>query len=155
MIVIPHIKNKILRLKYLDMCGTHVRQFRLGKVRLWTSTADKIIDHLYRLKIEFFSLYVALKRCVNCSTVSTSCHFFVNWLNPDESGLTQIKQLIIFMSSSWFPAKSGNQLIVEQSNFEQLIPTQNTHSFRKCISLTYLRLLCFIWIRHFSNYLSN
>jgi hypothetical protein len=52
--------------------------------------ADKIIDHIYRLKIDFFSLFVALERSVNCSTVSTKCHFFchlvdsgwarINWI---------------------------------------------------------------------------
>ncbi len=50
--------------------------------------------------------------------------FFVTCSNPVEPGLTGFKQLINFVSSSWFPAKSVDQLIVEQSNFEQLIPTR-------------------------------
>jgi hypothetical protein len=75
-------------------------------------------------KIDFFSLYVALERSVNCSTVLTSCHFFVNWSNPVEPGLTRFEQLKNFVLSSWFPAKSVDELIVEQSNFEQLVPTR-------------------------------
>jgi hypothetical protein len=49
--------------------------------------ADKIIDYFYRLKIDFFSLYVAQERSVNCSTVSTICHFFCQLL---ESGWARI-----------------------------------------------------------------
>ncbi len=49
--------------------------------------------------------------------------FFVNCLNPVELGFTGFEQLINFVSSSRFPAKSVDQLIVEHLNFEQLIPT--------------------------------
>ena len=70
-----------------------------------------------------------LLESVNCSTVSTICHFFClllesSYLNPVEPGLTGFEQLINFVSSSWFAAKSVEQMIVEQSNFEQFTPTQ-------------------------------
>ena len=50
--------------------------------------------------------------------------FLVNCSNLVEPGLTGFKQLINFVSSSWFPA---HHLIVEQSNFEQFTPTPNIH----------------------------
>ena len=49
--------------------------------------------------------------------------FFVNCSNPVEPGLTGFEQLINFVLSSWFAAKSVEQMIVEQSNFEQFTPT--------------------------------
>ena len=49
--------------------------------------------------------------------------FFVNGLNPVEPGLTGFKQLIYYVLSSWFAAKSVEQMIVEHSNFEQFTPT--------------------------------
>ncbi len=55
--------------------------------------------------------------------------FFVNCSNLVEPGLSGFEQLINFVSSSWFPAKSVDQLIVAQSNFEQLIPTLKYHYF--------------------------
>ncbi len=54
--------------------------------------------------------------------MSTICLFFCQLVKSD--WLTGFKQLINFVSSSWFPAKSVNQLIVEQSNFKQFTPTQ-------------------------------
>ncbi len=62
-------------------------------------------------KIEF---YCRKKMCVNCS-------------NPVYPGLTGFEQLINFVSSSWFPAKSVEQMIVEQSNFEQFTPTREKY----------------------------
>ncbi len=62
----------------------------------------------------------------------SKCHFFVNCLNPIEPGLTGFEQLIYFVSSSWFPAKSVDQLIVEQSNFEQFTPLCNITWIKFC-----------------------
>ena len=65
------------------------------------------------------------KKCQLLDSVNQLSLFFVNCSNPIEPGLTRFKQLKIFVLSSWFPAKSVDQLIVEQSNFEQLIATLN------------------------------
>ncbi len=67
--------------------------------------------------------------------------FSVNCLNPVEPGLTGFKQLINFVSSSWFPAKSVDQLIVEQSNFEQFTPTcQVPHNLCATLNSLFARL---------------
>ncbi len=50
------------------------------------STADKIIYHFYRKKMDFFSLYVA-RESVICSTLSSKWHFFCQLL---ESSLARI-----------------------------------------------------------------
>ncbi len=58
-----------------------------------------------------FPVYMcALENSINCS-------------NPVYPSSTGFEQLINFVSSNWFPAKSVEQMIVEQSNFEQLTPT--------------------------------
>ncbi len=61
--------------------------------------------------------------------------FFVNCLNPVEPGLSGFKQLINFLSSSWFAAKSVEQMIVEQSNFEQFTPTWSVYLLSSTIQL--------------------
>ena len=55
-------------------------------------------------KIEFLHFTVAKKMSVNCST-------------------TGFEQLLNFVSSTWFAAKSVEQMTVEQSYFEQFTPT--------------------------------
>ncbi len=50
---------------------------------------------------------------------------FIICFNPVKQAFTGFKQLINFVSSSWFPAKSVEQMIVEQSNFEQFTPIRN------------------------------
>ena len=62
-------------------------QVRLGQVRSLTCTADKIIDHFHMKKFELLHFTVAKKMSVNCSTLSSSCHFFCHLL---ESGLARI-----------------------------------------------------------------
>ena len=90
--------------------------------------------------------------------VSTTRHcqavvnYFVNCSIPVEPGLTGFEQLINFVSSSWFAAKSAEQMIVEQSNFEQFTPTlcncQNWFKyysiFKAIQNLFYNRLIHFL-----------
>ncbi len=42
-------------------------------------------------------------------------------------GLTGFEQMIKFVSSNWFAAKSVEQMRVEQSQFEQFTPTRSTY----------------------------
>ena len=76
--------------------------------------ADKIIDHFYRLKIDFFSLYVTLERGVNCSTVILFCHLL-------ESGLARI---------NWIRA-------VDKFSVEQLICCQKCRA-NDCRAIEFL-----------------
>ncbi len=66
-------------------------------------------------------------------------NIFVICSNPVKQAFTGFEQLINFVSSSWFPAKSVEQMIVEQSNFEQFTPTHNLHKI-----LNYLNKKIFI-----------
>jgi hypothetical protein len=77
--------------------------------------------------------------------------FFVNCLNPVEPGLIGFEQLINFVSSSWFAAKSVEQMIVEQLNFEQFTPTLENQlpftitllEFQSCRNIDFLKLILF------------
>ena len=61
--------------------------------------------------------------------------FFVNCSNPVYPGLTGFEQESKKVSSSWFPAKSVEQLRVEQSQFEQFTPTLPFLNDQKMIHL--------------------
>ncbi len=99
-----------VRLYQVRFGQVRLGQVRLGKVRKGQVKQGRIGHEQVRQiklltisignKIDFFSLYVALERSVNCSTVLTSCHFFVNWSNPVEPGLTRFEQLKNFVLSS-------------------------------------------------------
>ena len=69
-------------------------------------------------KIELLHFTVAKKISVNCSIFLVICS------NPVKPGLTGFEQLIKFVSSNWYAAKSVEQMSVEQSQFEQFTPTQ-------------------------------
>ena len=65
-------------------------------------------------------------------------YFFI-CLNQVYPGFTWFEQLINFVSSSWFAAKSVEQMRVEQSQFEQFTPTRL--NLTKC--LIYVTRMCF------------
>ncbi len=87
--------------------------------------ADKIIDHFYRLKIDFFSLYVALGRSVNCS----------NSVYPSSTGF---EQLINFVSSNQISSSSPPLY------FTQFHTTSNSSSSVDKIFIIYCQLSAFL-----------
>ena len=76
-----------VRLGQVRLGQVRIGQVRLGQVRSLTCTADKIIDHFYMKKFDLLHFTVANKMSVNCSTLSSSCHFFCHLL---KSGLARI-----------------------------------------------------------------
>ena len=55
-------------------------------------------------------------------------HFTVAKKMTTARRLTGFEQIIKFVSSNWFAAKSVEQMRVEQSQFEQFTPTPGDHS---------------------------